>query len=226
MAAWRQETYKQNCIHHFLGRELSADNPWVMSKFVGQLTQPTIDRSEVRVAPNGKLLLPLLHSSSSRILGFQELDVSHVMGKKRFLMNASNKFLGSYSVIRPMFRQGETLPTLICEGFSTALSLAEVWSGEIRVAMSAQNIRAVRAQIHSRVILAADNDQWRPAVGNTGIFRAKEALQENDCLLVPHFSDASKRVKPTDFNDLFRLEGKECVAQQVTRAMEWQRLIG
>ena len=71
----------------------------------------------------------------------------------------------------------------------------------------------------AEIIMAADNDQWKPDIGNVGVDSAKNAAIEIDAkLAIPSFKDTT--TKPTDFNDLSILEGPEAVKSQISAAAE------
>lgn len=107
------------------------------------------------------------------------------------------------------------LPTGMCEGLATGLSVALVWPGQIRVALDAGNLVAVRQDIYGPVTLFADNDQWSNTGINTGITKARQAATLIDKVIIPAFSAASLCHKPTDFNDLLQLEGLNALKKSV-----------
>ena len=62
-------------------------------------------------------------------------------------------------------------------------------------------------------MIAADDDRWKPAIGNTGRTKASEAARRYGCkMALPHFKHLE--TKPTDWNDLHVLEGIEAVKRQ------------
>ena len=67
-----------------------------------------------------------------------------------------------------------------------------------------------------KIIICADNDQYNEI--NTGILEARKTTHEvNAYLAVPEFNDT--KTKPTDFNDLYRLEGKEPVVKIINDSL-------
>lgn len=67
----------------------------------------------------------------------------------------------------------------------------------------------------SPLILCGDNDQWAPInQGKAWAIRAARATGAR--LALPSFKDTTDR--PTDFNDLYRLEGPERVKEQIDAA--------
>jgi putative DNA primase/helicase len=72
-----------------------------------------------------------------------------------------------------------------------------------------------KAHPQAQLVICADDDQWTD--GNPGRNKATEAAQSTGAVLVvPSFKDTD--TKPTDFNDLARLEGVDTVKQQLTNA--------
>ena len=111
-------------------------------------------------------------------------------------------------------------PLVICEGFATAASISEVTSFSTVAAMNCGNLPAVAVALRAKwpareFILAADNDAWTP--GNPGLSKATEAAKATGGKLgVPSFPDTAS--KPTDFNDLARIEGRAEVLRQIKAA--------
>jgi putative DNA primase/helicase len=108
-------------------------------------------------------------------------------------------------------------PLVIAEGYATAASVHEATAYATVAAMNCGNLlpvaKAIRAKWPSRdIIVAADNDAWTDA--NPGVTKATEAAKLIGAkLAVPEFVDET--TKPTDFNDLHRLEGLEAVKKQL-----------
>ncbi|MGC8990000.1 MAG: DUF3631 domain-containing protein, partial [Verrucomicrobiia bacterium] len=113
-----------------------------------------------------------------------------------------------------------TGPLVVAEGYATAASIDEATGFSVVASMNAGNLLAVaqalRQQFPRRdIIIAADNDAWTD--GNPGLSKAREAaLAVGARLAVPVFRDTS--AKPTDFNDLARLDGLEAVRRQIEAA--------
>jgi putative DNA primase/helicase len=75
----------------------------------------------------------------------------------------------------------------------------------------------LRRHKQATLILCADNDQWTE--GNPGLTKAMGAATEMDALLaVPDFSRCDMSIRPTDFNDLHVLLGKEAVSRAIAAA--------
>lgn len=101
----------------------------------------------------------------------------------------------------------------ICEGYATAATVFENTNVPTVVAFDAGNLysvtEAIRKKYHdAQIVICADNDAYGDV--NTGVLKATNAANKFGCTVVyPTFKDTS--TKPTDFNDLFILEGTEAV---------------
>lgn len=108
----------------------------------------------------------------------------------------------------------------ICEGYATGATIFEATGNHVVGAFNAGNILDVAQTVRSKypnvkIVIAGDNDQW--VKGNPGMTKAKEAaLKIGGYVVVPDFSDVS--TKPTDFNDLYLLEGLDHVRSQLESA--------
>jgi phage/plasmid primase-like uncharacterized protein len=137
------------------------------------------------------------------------------------------------------------LPRFIAEGVATAVRPQQVYRGPVIVAYDAHNVGAVIRSICAaldaagmvkqqrawlrRLVIVADNDQWKAeqlhngiALGNVGLEAAHRAAFEADRFGVrvacPDFSGLDVRAKPTDFDDLARLAGLDVVRAQLDAA--------
>jgi putative DNA primase/helicase len=135
-------------------------------------------------------------------------------GQKRFLTDG--KVQGHCAWIKG---QGKTL---VCEGWATGASLHMATGFNVVCAFNAGNMEPVveallQVKPGVEVVVCADDDRWNET-GNVGIQKAQEvALKHNLKMVAPSFKkDVSSR--PTDFDDLRRLEGVEAVKAQVEAA--------
>ena len=104
----------------------------------------------------------------------------------------------------------------LCEGVATALSIAESleYKYPVFAAFTASNLMKVAKSLrgkHERaaIVVCADNDKWKPDVGNTGVRCATDvvsALDGTTCA-IPDFSRFDETTHPTDFNDLYQMAG-------------------
>jgi putative DNA primase/helicase len=108
----------------------------------------------------------------------------------------------------------------LAEGYATAASIYEATGYAVAVAFTAGNLKpaaqALRVKYSEvRLIICADNDRWTG--GNPGITKATEAAIAADAdVAIPRFQDLDG--KPTDFNDLARMDGAESVRNAIKEA--------
>jgi len=116
-------------------------------------------------------------------------------------------------------------PICFAEGHATGASIHQATGYAVVVCFDADNLWPVveswRKQYSNHpFIIGADNDQWKPDKGNTGLDKATQAAKAFGCCLsVPDFTgwDVDGN-KPTDFNDLHLLAGVAAVKAQVEGA--------
>ncbi|HYQ92431.1 MAG TPA: plasmid replication protein, CyRepA1 family, partial [Candidatus Competibacteraceae bacterium] len=178
---------------------------------------PYLDRKQVGafgIRFLGETVVIPLHLANGELCGLQFIDAD---GRKRFLKGSRKQ--GAFHVIGTL-RNGE--PIGEAEGYATAASIHQATGMAVVVAFDAGNLAAVAAQLrrlypNSELILCADNDAWTD--GNPGWSKAEAAaLQSGGKLAVPCFVGLDVSTKPTDFNDLQHLAGREAVRQQIERA--------
>ena len=134
-------------------------------------------------------------------------------GQKHF--KSGGRKTGCFFVLGDL-RKSSTIH--ICEGYATAATIFDSINTPVVVAFDSGNILAVTQAIRkqypeSEIIICADNDAYGNK--NTGIICAQKAADAcNAKVIFPSFKDIS--TKPTDFNDLFILEGKDEVIRQLT----------
>lgn len=128
-------------------------------------------------------------------------------GTKRFL--TGGKKAGGFHVIGRITVSGVVY---VAEGYATAATIHEATGRPVIVCFDAGNIRPVLSQLAAAYptkdwIIAADNDAYGAV--NVGVVKAREAAKEFGCkVIIPEFSDTIKKEhQPTDFNDLFVLQG-------------------
>ena len=108
---------------------------------------------------------------------------------------------------------------ILCEGFATAASIYEATGATVRISFNAGNLVKVAEPGWT---IAGDNDQFtKDRHGdpwNPGREKALTAAWQHNCrVVIPAFSDT--QTKPTDFNDLYVLEGLAAVADQIAGAV-------
>lgn len=114
--------------------------------------------------------------------------------------------------------KGDTV--VIAEGYATASSIHQATGHCVLVAFDSGNLKPVCEVVRAKrpgikIIIAADNDQFSD--GNPGLTKGTTAARAvGGFLAVPVFLDTSE--KPTDFNDLHRLEGLDRVREIIEGA--------
>lgn len=116
-------------------------------------------------------------------------------------------------------------PLVFCEGYATGASISMACPDVcIIVCFDAFNLTSVIKEVRRNIgadgilYVAADDDKWKPGIGNTGMAEAKYCCEMFGCkLIAPVFKDES--TKPTDFNDLHILEGLGAVYDQIMGAL-------
>jgi len=165
---------------------------------------------DLRQARDGKLIVPMRDADGT----LQSLQFIDADGSKRFLRGG--RIVGCCFTLtgRP---DG---PLVICEGYATGASVHEATGFATVCAMNCGNLKAMAESLRAKhpereIIIAADNDAWTD--GNPGLTKATEAAKAIQAkLAVPQFKDTAS--KPTDFNDLGKLEGIESVKGQIESA--------
>ncbi|CAG0945588.1 partial DNA primase TraC, partial [Anaerolineae bacterium] len=114
--------------------------------------------------------------------------------------------------------KGDTV--VIAEGYATAASIHQATGHCVLAAFDAGNLKPVAEVVRLKrpgikIIIAADNDQFSEV--NAGVTKGTEAARAvGGFLAVPVFQDTSE--KPTDMNDLHRLEGLDRVREIIKGA--------
>lgn len=153
---------------------------------------------------SGSMLMVPMRDETGSLVNIQMIDAD---GLKRFLPGGKVK---GCSCTLP----GQPKRHIICEGFATGATLAEVSGATVHVAFTAGNLLAVAEQVRlahpaTPIIVAADDDY--KTANNPGRTKADEAaLACGGQIAVPCFGP-DRGEKATDFNDLFVLEGADAV---------------
>ena len=157
----------------------------------------------------GNIVVPVMDNDGN-ISSLQFIDLE---GNKKFLKGGKVKG-GTF----PIGEQSQDI--YIAEGFATAATINEIMGDKVYCTFNAGNLLDVAKQIRedrpeSHIVVCADNDCWKNQAENPGLDAAKkvEALVDNVSTRVPVF--ANPESQPTDFNDLFLLEGADVVRQQL-----------
>lgn len=158
-----------------------------------------------------------LHNVHGEYVGLQRLYETF---KKYTVAVDDHQFDGAHCIIGNI-ELAERAYT--AEGFATAASIYLANAGKVPVivAMNADNLKKVvadyrRHRPEMQLINAADNDAFKPLVGNKGLMTAIELHKAYGVRAVyPRFDDLDTTGQPTDFNDLHCLAGLEQVAAQL-----------
>ena len=203
MAQSAKERDRRHCIARELWQKAkpeTGEHPYLVRK--------RVNPHGIRTARD-HLLIPMYDTEAQ----LQCLQLIGPTGKKRFMHGG--KVSGYYFLIGT---PGAVL--CIAEGFATAASIHEATGHPVAVAFTADNLKPVSEVLRNKypeaqLIICADNDHWTDH--NPGLKKAREAaIGVNGRLAVPQFKDSSS--KPTDFNDLERLEGAEEVKRHIDNA--------
>ncbi len=161
----------------------------------------------------GCLVIPL-KDVDGKLWSLQFINENH---EKRFL--SGGKKNGNYFLIGTLAENA-----FICEGYATGATVYECTGEPVVVAFDSGNLKSVAQALRKKypnlkMILCADNDCYHENGFNPGVEKAKEAaVATGSTIVVPKFKDMSS--KPTDFNDLFILEGKKAVNAILKSAMQ------
>lgn len=187
------------CIEKLLR---AKSHPYLTKKQIGSDSGAYIDAEE-------NLIIPIYSDFKKTIESYQKIKLD---GTKRFLRHGQTKE-------NLFFFEGDYDKILICEGFATGYSLWKSTGHMVVCAFYASNIYYVTKKTLSAfpgvpVILCADNDAFIDK--NVGVISAQKVASDYGLEMVcPSFKDIS--TKPTDFNDLFILEGAEKVKRYIDK---------
>lgn len=199
---------------------LSCDHRWLKQRLLGLVGPGLLERVALREQAGfsgNTVMAPLERADASGTFGYQLIFFAgreREQEQKRLMIPEEGASRGAFIRLnaRP---EGRHLPVALCEGLATGLTLALAWPGEIRVALNAHNLKAVRQGVHGPVVVFHDDDRWKPEVGNTGYRAAMAATQPGDALYGPVFSAGALDARPTDFNDLLFLDGMAALSEQL-----------
>lgn len=161
---------------------------------------------------SGEHLLIPLHGPAGELRGLQTIGPNG----KRFLPGTEKRG-GRYQIgqIDP------ERPVYLCEGYATGASIHEATGAAVVVAFDCGNLEPVARDLREQhptaeIIICADNDCWKDPQHNPGTEKAHQAAAAiGAAVVVPTFTDSASASRPSDFNDLHRLEGIEVVRAQL-----------
>jgi putative DNA primase/helicase len=162
---------------------------------------------------DGRILIPL-RDEFGKLWSLQFIEAD---GTKKFMCGGKKK--GCYFAIGDIEK---TEQIFICEGYATGATIHECTGIPVVVAFDASGLKPISQKIkekypNAKIVICADNDRYHSDGTNPGVEKANEAAELIGAYVVkPEFKDLSK--KPTDFNDLFVLEGAEAVKTALQNA--------
>lgn len=160
----------------------------------------------------GKLLVPV-RNLAGELCSLQRIDAA---GNKEFLFGGAIK--GNFHIL-----PGKTDVVAVAEGYATAASIHEATGWTVLCAFNCGNLlpvaRAWREKNpDQRMIICGDDDRWKSETGNPGRQAAEACAKEiGAAVVLPVFKRDEGR--PTDFNDLHRMEGLEETRRQLMAPM-------
>ena len=180
-----------------------TDHPYLVRKGIAQAPGIRQDRNT--------LLIPLKSMQTGKLVSLQTIsaDGDKLFAKDSFASGART------TIGQQAFKRTNVI--YVTEGWATGWTIHRVTGDAVVVAFFAANLVSIAEGVRSKypgaeIIVAADNDRWTetPQMQNPGVtFGARAAGAALASLAVPDFLDLA--TEPTDFNDLWMLEGSDAV---------------
>lgn len=173
------------------------------------LTRKKVNAVGVRFG-DGFMAMPI-KDSEGKLWSYQKI---YPNGKKYLLEGGRKK--GCFHTLGILEDQK---PIYVTEGYATGASVYMATNITTVVAIDAGNLEPVVAALKkkyskSNITLMGDDDRHKEE--NTGKIEAHKVTQKHNCTdLFPIFKDYHLKEQPTDWNDLFILEGLEEVKKQI-----------
>ncbi|NDY73133.1 antirestriction protein [Desulfobacter hydrogenophilus] len=171
-----------------------------------------------RVDKNNRLIVPAKNLKTNKIESLQFIGED---GQKQFL--TGGKKSGNAYTIGEL---DEQKPILLAEGFATGKTLNDVSHLPAVVCFDANNLENVAKQIRelmpsAELFICADNDHAKK--NNVGVKKAEKAAKAVGAkVIIPKFTDESKKLGYTDFNDLAKCKmGKSRVQSQLKSQIKY-----
>lgn len=162
---------------------------------------------------NSRILIVPAKDTEGKLWTFQEIQPEKIddLTDKKFVKGGRKK--GHFHTIGEISPEGVLYVT---EGLATAATVSLALTAPVIVAFDAGNLPPVCRNLRAKypkvqLVLCADHDQWKDHGGERGARKAVEESGGEYCL--PHFRPDVGT--PTDFNDLYQLEGLDEVRRQV-----------
>lgn len=211
----QEEASREATLIFMATSEADDSHPYLESKGVGCYGLRLLDNGEElqQSIPAGSLVIPAANSEGM-VTTVQFITPE---GDKLFLRGGKKK--ASYFTIGDLDGAERIY---LAEGYATGATVHEATGEPVVVAFDAGNLQPVAIGLRSilpdaEFIIAADNDAYSQS--NTGLMKAYAAARAiGGRVALPTFQDAAS--EPTDFNDLYQLEGLDIVRDQLAAASE------
>ncbi|MDD4275337.1 MAG: DUF5710 domain-containing protein, partial [Desulfobacter postgatei] len=195
----------------YINAEKTTDHPYLRDKKIN-------GDKEYRVDSNNRLIIPAKNLKTNKIESLQFISED---GQKQFL--TGGKKSGNAYTIGEL---DEQKPILLAEGFATGKTLNDVSHLPAVVCFDANNLENVARQIRelmpsAELFICADNDHAKE--NNVGVEKAQQAAKAVGAkVIIPQFTDESKKLGYTDFNDLAKCKmGKSRVQNQLKSQIQY-----
>ncbi|MGD9826015.1 DUF5710 domain-containing protein, partial [Desulfobacter sp.] len=195
----------------YINAEKTTDHPYLTDKKIN-------GDKEYRVDKNNRLIVPAKNLKTNKIESLQFINED---GQKQFL--TGGKKSGNAYTIGEL---DEQKPILLAEGFATGKTLNDVSHLPAVVCFDANNLENVAKQIRelmpsAELFICADNDHAKK--NNVGVEKAQKAAKAVGAkVIIPKFTDESKQLGYTDFNDLAKCKmGKSRVQSQLKSQIKY-----
>lgn len=185
------------------------------------LNKKKINDAELGIRFDGSDIYVPVVDASAKFWSMQKIQEN---GFKQFY--SGGRFKGCFHIIGDIENESTVY---VAEGLSTAASIHIATKRSVVVAFNSGNLVNVCQELKKKYtsksfVVCGDNDLWttrkindEDVPWNPGREKAEEAAKYSlGSVVFPTFVDLSSR--PTDFNDLFVLEGAEKVANQIIAA--------
>lgn len=146
-----------------------------------------------------------IHDTEGQIWSLQKILSN---GSKYYQKNARKN--GCFSFIGNIENEESVF---LCEGYATAASIFMATGRTTIMAFDAPNLLPVTSALLKkfpllRITIAADNDIWKPHIGNVGLREAERCREYHDVSIkIPIFDCRHNDFEPKDWNDMHILEG-------------------
>lgn len=189
--------------------------PLFRSKYLTRKKITELHNAKTIIGLTGREVAVPMRDQYGQLWGIQTISP---YGEKKFMYG--QKILGLHHLIGEV-KSGSTL--YICEGFATGCSIYQATQLPVLITFNTANLPHVAKWAKEKynqtdIVIAGDEDLFSSNKINAGRKCATEtALSINANVVFPKFKNLE--TKPTDFNDLYCLEGPEAVAGQLNNRM-------